>query len=252
MAEEYRYRGRFELAHGSGKYVYVQTERYKAAGRKLASKIANNWTPPVYFYHLRRGGHVEGARLHSDSNFFAHLDLKKFFNSCRRSRIVRALKSISFSRIKALELASDSTVRIADERVIPYGFSQSPMLASLCLHFSALGTELARIHDVGHKISLYVDDIIVSADTEGEVQELVSRLVEAAELAGFELAHDKVTGIQPQITPFNLVLAGDKLELSPGQFAEFKARIAADPGSPIAEGTLRYARFVNSNQASTL
>lgn len=252
MAEDYRYRGRFELGHGSGKYVYVQTEKYKDFGRKLISKVRAKWTPPPYFFHLAKGGHVEAARLHIDSSYFAHLDLKKFFNSCRRSRVVRALKSIGFKQRQALEYSSDSLVRLGGERVIPYGFSQSPILASICLHHSALGNALASLHEEGEKVSVYVDDIVVSGDAEAEVEDLVDRLIKSAEQARFALAHDKVTGTQPEITPFNLVLANDKLELSAKQYAEFKARVAEDPSSAVALGTIRYAEFVNPSQAETL
>lgn len=252
MAELLRYDGRFELGRGSGKYVYVQTEEYKQYGRRLIADIKARWTPPIYYFHLREGGHVEAARCHQSSKWFAHLDLKRFFNSCKRSRVVRALSNIGYMRTEALQISSDSLVKLGRARVIPYGFSQSPLLATLCLHFSELGNEIGRIHEQGGLISVYVDDLIVSGPTQQIVDQLVDRLVKAAHSANFDLAHEKTSGTQPHISPFNLALSHKELELGPEQYAEFEKRLETCTNEYVREGTLRYARFVNKDQAETL
>lgn len=252
MAELYRYKGRFELGRGSGKYVYVQTEEYKRYGRQLIREIRTRWTPPSFYFHLQRGGHVEAARIHRNSTFFAHLDLKRFFNSCRRSRVVRALIKIGYSRVEALQISTDSLVGPKGRQSIPYGFSQSPILATACLHFSALGSEIGRIDEEGGCISAYVDDLIVSGLDEHSVSALVERLIRAADRAGFTIAHEKSSGTQPAISPFNLALAHNVLEIGSDQLAEFEARLASTTSEAVREGTLRYASFVNARQADRL
>ena len=62
--------------------------------------------------------------------------------------------------------ANASTVRPPDDEkryMLPYGFVQSPILASLALGESRLGKRLCTIAELPQTaVSVYVDDIIVS------------------------------------------------------------------------------------------
>ena len=78
-----RYKGVWELA--PGKFVYPQTDEYKANGRKIAVKLGKLWSPPRYFYHYRDGGHIAALRVHEPNEFKATIDLEAFFDHVTRT-----------------------------------------------------------------------------------------------------------------------------------------------------------------------
>jgi hypothetical protein len=128
---------RFELK--PGKWIFVPTPEMIAVGKEIKSAIEKRWSPPSYFYHLRRGGHVAALRAHLGNAAFLRLDIQDFFGSIGRSRVARCLKS-RFGYETAREWAHVSTVRDpsgAAGSIIPFGFVQSPIVASLCLAESA-------------------------------------------------------------------------------------------------------------------
>ena len=64
--------------------------------------------------------------------------------------------------------------------ILPYGFVQSVIIASFCLHKSALGRYLNKLGGSGFKVSVYMDDIIVSTSlpieqAEAALEELKSK-----------------------------------------------------------------------------
>lgn len=114
---------KFELK--KDKWVYVPSELTRSEGIKILNSLSTKWTPPVYFYHFRKGGHIEALKVHLDSYYFAYIDLKGFFNSTSRSRVSRALKEF-YSYEQARNIAKMSTIKNpTDSRlahILPFGF----------------------------------------------------------------------------------------------------------------------------------
>jgi hypothetical protein len=129
---------RFELK--PGRWVYVPTAETRKLGREIKLAIERRWTPPPYYFHLRRGGHVQALSSHVGNYIFARLDIQNFFGSINRTRVTRCLTS-KFGYKQAREWANASTVVDRDTKrsFVPFGFVQSPIVASLCLSESALG-----------------------------------------------------------------------------------------------------------------
>lgn len=76
------------------------------------------------------------------------MDIADFFGSVSRSRISRVLKEL-FPHADARRMATVSTVQRPDDatrQILPYGFIQSPLLASLALHKSGPGKYLDELH----------------------------------------------------------------------------------------------------------
>ncbi|HEV2079228.1 MAG TPA: reverse transcriptase domain-containing protein [Allosphingosinicella sp.] len=125
-----------------GTRVYVPTAEGKDRGTEIKKAAESRWHRPSHYFHLRAGGHIAAAREHHAAPWVASLDLQRFFDHISRSRVHRAMKKLGFSKDEAWEIACDSVVDKHPPRrrfSIPFGFVQSPILASVVLSKSALG-----------------------------------------------------------------------------------------------------------------
>ena len=169
---------RFELK--AGRWVFEPTTEARNKGLQIKTAIQKVWSPPKFFYHLRSGGHVAALRAHLGATVFARVDIEDFFGSVNRSRVTRNLKS-RFSYVEARAMARDSVVAhptaVPQRFILPYGFVQSPILASLALFDSRLGTLLCNFAKTsGLNVSVYVDDIIVSCTDALQLQDCLTQI----------------------------------------------------------------------------
>lgn len=247
---------RFELKHqGSGKWCYVPSEEGRASGLVVRREVETVWNAPGYYFHLRKGGHVAAIRHHLSNASFVRLDLTNFFGSITATRITRSLRSkLGYSRAREIALLSTvSHLGASGSRSLPYGFVQSPLLASVCLAESALGRQLQRIsseHDVC--VSVYVDDIIVSSKDLDRIAAIKTKLEVATSRSGFTFNLIKSQGPASEINAFNIELSQDSMRVSPTRFLEFQSRYQTDPDEQVRQALLAYVRSVNVEQANNL
>jgi len=242
---------RFELK--PGKWVFVPTPEMIQVGKEIKSAIEMRWRPPTYFYHLRPGGHVAALKAHLGNAAFLRLDIQDFFGSIGRSRVARCLKT-RFGHDSAREWAHASTVRDpsgAARSIIPFGFVQSPIVASLCLAESALGRHLNTLHRRRSvKVSVYVDDIILSSkDPDAVGDELLDGLKKAGHRSRLFFSAEKSQGPGPTIKAFNIELCSKSMRIEDGRMAEFIEALKSSAHPFQRAGILGYIGSVNSDQA---
>jgi len=155
----------------------------------------------------------------------------------------------------AREWAVHSTVRHPGGKLtaLPYGFIQSQLLASLCLFESALGRYLERIHASNAIIiSVYVDDILVSAQNLDELEGIKKGLQLAAERA--RLSFDPAKSAEPgdAVTAFNILLSEASMKINPNRLKQFAARLEAGATPSEQQGIRNYVRSVCPDQAESL
>lgn len=211
----------YSFDNDKGKPVFVPTSRGRKIGDEVRTLVHERFEFEPHYYHFTKGAHVAALHAHRDHRFFARLDLKNFFYSVSRNRVKAALKEIGVPR--AEHYAKWSTVRNPYEEpryALPYGFPQSPLLASLALRQSALGS---AIHNLPHSIlrSVYLDDIAVSADSHSDLVAAFGILKEAALVANFTLNDDKVSGPASQMDLFNCNLTHGNSKVSDERVAAF-------------------------------
>ncbi len=244
-----RWLSRFRLK--SDVWVYVPTNDALKYGQRIAGALLAKWPAPDYYYHLLPGGHVEALRSHASSKFFIKADVHRFFNSINRSRITRVLKRF-YSYKEAREIACLSTVPIFNDGgkkyVLPFGFSQSQILSSICFRESKLGGYLNSLVDLGLVISVYVDDIIISGEDEQELNEILNKLQACAESSGFRLNAEKTVGPAEFVTAFNIFLDRGVLRISEGRMNAFKLALMAADSEAQVKGILGYVASVNEHQ----
>lgn len=240
---------RFELKPGT--WVFVPTVDSISIGRVLKAEVEKHWHPPKNYFHLHPGGHLAALRHHLQSTHFAHLDIQNFFGQVNKSRVTRCLKDyLGYDVARAY--ASQSTVKHPEDGVtmLPFGFVQSPLLASLALYKSALGRKLRQLPgQLGVKVSVYVDDIILSADNEASLLEALKLVEPVAVRSGFPLNKKKQQGPSVAVSAFNIHLANQSMLVQPERLRDFMDRYSESKNPMEQEGILAYVKSVNPKQA---
>ncbi len=239
-----------------GRWVFEPSESARVEGAEVKAAIEKYWQPPSYYFHLNAGGHIAALGQHQHSSSFIKVDIADFFGSVSRSRLSRILKT-RFGHREALRLATASTVRHPSDSgraILPYGFIQSPLLASLALSASGLGALLDSLQkENGLTVTVYVDDIIISGHNQARLHQVLKEVKARAELSHFKLSDEKEQGPASSITAFNIELAaGENLALSATRLTELSDVVASSVNARQIAGVLAYVRAVNADQAATL
>lgn len=225
MLENYIYK--FLLK--SGRKVFVPSELSRQTGAVVHKEVLRHWRPPSYFYHLQSGGHIAALKTHLADPLFTMLDISGFFDSVTRSKIHRALRAIRIDHQRAWQIACESTVEKTKKKgdfSLPHGFVQSPILASLALHYSALGRKLQAVaRSNSTRVSSYMDDIILSDVDEETLLSARSELIDAAHMSGFEINRKKSQCTGPSITAFNIVLSRGSMLVTDDRMTRFEDNV---------------------------
>lgn len=247
-----RWRNKF-LLEDKNTWVFEPSERYVSLGKMHKSAIEERWSPPINYFHLQAGGHVAALKYHINNQYFAGADIQGFFEKINRSKITRSIKNI-LGYSHARRIAIDSTVRHPEtgRYILPFGFVQSPIIASVCLRFSALGNMAAKFQaNRNLKIAIYVDDFVISSNDESLLNNVLDSLICAAERSGFPFSPGKVARPSKSLTAFNIVLSNQNLEICAPRLDLF--RDAYQSGNSSQKYGIRsYVNSVNSAQSSSL
>lgn len=186
------------------RFVYVQSEKQSLDGSIIALRVARRYKPsPIFFHFRRRGGHLSALKLHLDSSYFARFDIDYFFGRVTRTKVARCLREIGFTRKAAFSMAYDSVVTEGVRKIVPYGFPQSTILSTLVLEKSLLGQVLIAANSSGTKVSVYVDDIIISSDDKNELERTYDGIIAASIASNFPFGVAKTTSASIKVEAFN-------------------------------------------------
>ncbi|EOS9876917.1 reverse transcriptase domain-containing protein [Vibrio parahaemolyticus] len=246
---------RFEIKQG--RWVYNPTTECRAQGSDILKELNTSWKKPEYYYHLREGGHVAALNVHKGSKYFATLDLCDFYGSISRSRVTRALKPI-IGYERARKIAKISTVKAPSNypysHYLPYGFVQSPILASICLLDSYLGKLIDSLHDetASINISVYMDDIVISSNDEEALVSTFSELELAAYKSKFALSEKKTKQVATSTSAFNIIISIDEMIIEEERFQQLKLVYSMSESKHQRHGIGSYVGTVNKQQARLL
>ena len=238
------------------RWVYIPTPGTKADGRKLVKVIKNRWNPPAYFYHFKKGGHIAALNAHRKSVYFSRIDIEDFFGSITASRITRTLKPY-FGYDKAREIAKNSTVRRPDSQVsklmVPFGFVQSSLIASVCLDKSTFGEFLKGLStDPNFVLSVYMDDIIISSNNKVDLANKTHELKKFLVKSHWASSQKKELIAQRAITAFNIDLMQNLIEVCDSRLQKFKADYLQSGSTNKKSAIIAYIKTVNEAQLSEL
>lgn len=251
MSSSERWMSKFQIKEDT--WVFVPTNETIEYGLVVKKAIEEKWSPPSIYYHLKKGGHIKALCQHLSNKYFIHLDIQDFFGRINRSRITRCIKDF-MSYENSRDIAIKSTVRKPDatERryILPFGFVQSPIIASLCMSKSALGRRLVNISKrLDFEVSIYMDDIIVSTNDLVGLNSQLDLIEAAAIRSGFPLNKDKQEGPGPSVTAFNICISQGLLEITGDRITEFTNTYSHSTNEYQRAGILSYIRSINPKQA---
>ena len=113
--------------------------------------------------------------------------------------------------------------------VLPYGFVQSPILATLVLMESGVGALLRQLDAEGVvTVSVYMDDITLSSDDLGSLEAAFEALSQSLTGANFEVSLDKVRAPAPVMDVFNCDLQQGKTNVQAERIERFEAEPRSD------------------------
>jgi hypothetical protein len=207
------------------KYIFVPNEACELRGHQLIRRGARI-EMPEYFFHYRSGGHVAALHTHLDNKFFFRIDLQNFFYSISRNRINRTLREHGIR--PARSFARWSCVRNPyglPTYVLPIGFVQSPLLASLVLMGSAVAAAIERAREREVIISVYFDDFVGSAQNEAELIDSYNDILNACREANLTANQRKLSPPAERIIAFNCNLTHGSARVTDERIAKFLAGI---------------------------
>lgn len=137
--------------------------------------------------------------------------------------------------------------------MLPFGFVQSPIVASICLFKSGLGRHLGTLaKSKDAVVSVYMDDIIISLKEKPLASQVVADVKKAAVKSNFELNDAKEEGPSDEITSFNINLSHNHLAITSERIIQFASDYANADNDFQREGFKRYIASVNPEQVKLL
>ncbi len=180
----------------------------------IIKQVFKKYSPHRIFFHLeRRGGHIAALRLHKNSAFFSRFDVTNFFGQVTRARVARSLRAIGFNPKRAFDIAMGSVVVENGRKVLPYGFRQSPVLATVAFE------DLA---EAGLLVSVYVDDVLISGEFKDVLEEASETILKAAHLSGFPLSAEKCAIAAASVDSFNCHIEKSKISVLEERMERFR------------------------------
>ncbi|MGY3133725.1 MULTISPECIES: reverse transcriptase domain-containing protein [unclassified Bradyrhizobium] len=208
-----------------GKHIFAPSPDADRRGDKIIDFCDREVDFPLCFYHYRKGGHVTALHGHLQNRFFFKIDIQNFFYSISRNRIAAALHSAGFPW--ARNFAKWSSVRspydLGPRYCLPIGFKQSPALASLVLMRSPVMAMVAQAEQAGAFVSIYLDDLICSANDEALLEALYDAFLAAFAEANLTPNPTKLVPPTDALVVFNCDLRHGFAQVTPDRIAEYFA-----------------------------
>jgi hypothetical protein len=204
-----------------GKPVFVPTKMGRRIGHEIKGKVESAYAfDPIYF-HLRRGGHVAAMHYHRDNQHFARIDISNFFYNISRRRVQSAMERVGMGNVRFYAQWSTVSNPYGNPKyVLPYGFVQSPILASLTIATSDVGSHLVGLPP-NIKVAVYVDDISLSSNDPDALQRVFDATLAIVESDGFSINPNKLRPPSPVIDLFNCDLQHGKTTVTDERIQAF-------------------------------
>lgn len=229
-----------------GKPVFVPSSIGRRIGLEVKAEVESAYSFEPNYFHLRSGGHVAAMHNHRAHAYFARIDISRFFYSIPRRRVQSALTRAGVGNPAFYAKWSTVTNPYDGPRyVLPYGFIQSPILASLVVATSAIGSHLKAVQS-GVDVSIYVDDISLSSDDPYLLTNTYEAILAVIEADGFTISMDKLRPPSSAIDIFNCDLANGTTVVRDDRIQQFYASL---PSQAAADAFDDYCASVKLGNA---
>jgi len=205
LVEEQGYKKtKIPKTRGKWRELCVPSPDLKKTQRRILKLLTRNTNVPrwstVFGLYKRGYPHIEHARIHSNSRFILTLDVENAFSSITWSKIEPILYEIIL-----LDMTSRMTNRLCQiilkltthEKTLPQGAPTSPFLFYIFLSkkmeyvHGAIWRQLKKIKASECKISIYVDNIVISTKNKRITPEAISGIIHSIESVGLPINRQK-------------------------------------------------------------
>lgn len=231
----------------NGRFVFVPTAECREYGEQLLADCMARVSLPSYHFHYTSGGHVAALHRHLENRYFFRVDIQSFFYAIRRNRVAEALRhfSIPNPRDKA-KWSCVADPYTGSGYVLPIGFVQSPMLASMVVLRSPVAKAIDDAQAEGAFISMYFDDFIGSASDLDSLQAIYENFLQACVAAALPVNQAKLIAPTPTATAFNCYLRQGYSAVTGERVAKF---YATQPDQSAISSFIAYQRRVEAKNA---
>ena len=161
--------------------------------------------------------------------------------------MARSLRAIGFNPKRAFDIAMGSVVVENGRKVLPYGFRQSPVLATVAFEYSYLGSALKDLAEAGLLVSVYVDDVLISGEFKDVLEEASETILKAAHLSGFPLSAEKCAIAAARVNSFNCHIEKSKISVLEERMEEF-VNDHHSKGEAGQKAIMKYIAAVSSDE----
>jgi hypothetical protein len=124
------------------------------------------------------------------------------------------------------------------------------MLATLVLHTSQLGSMLTSVKRSGARVSVYVDDIVISSTRKINFESMLNMFVDTAKTSNFQIGKRIIPYSNTQA--LGIKIEDNTLHLPDDVMQRFIERVIHEPSSSRSMATIAYAKTVNLDQGRHL
>jgi hypothetical protein len=103
-----------------------------------------------------------------------------------------------------------------------------------------------------YKVSVYMDDIVISSNSDTGLSNVLREVKPIAEKSGFPLNEAKEEGPAEKITAFNIELSNGVLTLTEERLKDFIAAYRESDNFNVISGIFGYVMTVNKGQAEKI
>jgi hypothetical protein len=219
-----------------GRFIFVPNESCERKGYRIVHFLEKRVTFPDYFYHYKTGGHVAALHAHLKNTFFFRIDIKNFYYSIARMRVTRALRSYGYPGAGTLSKWScvANPVAAHPQYVLPIGFVQSPMLASIVLMKSDVTKAIERAIANGVTVSVYFDDFVGSHVDEDVLRAAYVDICDTCVSAKLAPNPNKLVPPSAAIKAFNCDLTHGSANVTAERIIKYMATAGRSPASDAA------------------
>ena len=207
----------------NGKILYAANDGANRRGEEIIDFCDRAVDFPPCFYHYRKGGHVVALHGHLKNTIFFKIDIQNFFYSIGRNRVAAALHKAGFKWARSF--AKWSSVKqpypTGPGYCLPIGFKQSPALASLVLMRSPVMAMVDKAEKAGAFVSIYLDDLIVSANDQKMLEDLYDGFLKAFAEANLAPNPGKLVSPTKEIVVFNCELRHGFAQVTEERIAKY-------------------------------
>lgn len=222
--------------------INAPIERLKLIQSKVLRILSSHFPLPNYFFGGVKGKDaVMNGRFHQGHKFFFQADLKSFYTSIHYTWVEEALRKRGFFPDVARLLTRICTTKGS----IPQGCPTSSYLSAMVLEDRVFEI-FQKYIDMGLRVSVYVDDITISAPF--DFKEMTPVILAELRQKGFQISFDKTSYKTKDPLVTGIVVKHNGICATPHTYSSSKDKNRSDASRKGHSNRISYIKKVSKKK----